>query len=172
MNETFNSAQRISMQIMYTSGVKYFCSVAVKTRDKGRARTRSYNKSAYTQRKIRKATWQHKHAAKNFDYTTIADRRSVGVTTFTPLVWWKLVYERSTFPLTTTTTNTTLIFLEIYSISSNKKTLIIYMKFMLLSPTIITFWASFYHTPYVLNYSRTGLTCILTLELHTWKSVL
>ena len=34
----------------------------------------SYDKSPYTDRKIQKATWQHKNATKNFDYTTIADR--------------------------------------------------------------------------------------------------
>ena len=31
-------------------------------------------KSPYTHRTIQKATWQHKNATKNFDYTTIADR--------------------------------------------------------------------------------------------------
>ena len=34
--------------------------------------TRSYDKSPYTPRKIQKATWQHKTATKNFDYTTFA----------------------------------------------------------------------------------------------------
>ena len=38
--------------------------------------------------KIQKATWQHKNVTKNFDYTTIADRRSVGVTTATQLMWY------------------------------------------------------------------------------------
>ena len=43
-------------------------------REKYRNRTQSYDKSPYTDRKIQKATWQHKNAIKNFDYTTIADR--------------------------------------------------------------------------------------------------
>ena len=42
--------------------------------DKRRDLTQSYNKSPYTDRKIQKATWQHKNATKNFDYTIIADR--------------------------------------------------------------------------------------------------
>ena len=41
---------------------------------KGRDLTQSYDKSPHTDRKIQKATWQHKNATKNFDYTTIADR--------------------------------------------------------------------------------------------------
>ena len=44
------------------------------TREKGRDLTQSYDKNPYTHRKIQKATWQHKNATKNFDYTTIADR--------------------------------------------------------------------------------------------------
>ena len=43
-------------------------------REKGRYPTQSYDKSSYTDRKIQKATLQHKNATKNFDYTTIADR--------------------------------------------------------------------------------------------------
>ena len=42
--------------------------------EKGRDQTQSYDKSPYTDRKIQKATWQHKNATKNFDITTIADR--------------------------------------------------------------------------------------------------
>ena len=42
--------------------------------EKGRDLTQSYDKSPYTDRKIQKATWQHKNATKNFDYTTIGDR--------------------------------------------------------------------------------------------------
>ena len=42
-------------------------------RGKGGAQTQ-YEKSPYTDRKVQKATWQHKTATKNFDYTTIADR--------------------------------------------------------------------------------------------------
>ena len=34
----------------------------------------SCDKNPYTHRTIQKATWQHKNATKNFDYTTIADR--------------------------------------------------------------------------------------------------
>ena len=41
---------------------------------KGRDLTQSHDKSPYTDRKIQKATWQHKNANKTFDYTTIADR--------------------------------------------------------------------------------------------------
>ena len=43
-------------------------------REKGRDLTQSYAKSPYTHRTIQKASWQHKNATKNFDYTTIADR--------------------------------------------------------------------------------------------------
>ena len=43
-------------------------------REKGRDLTKSYDKSPFTHRTLRKATWQHKNATKNFDYTTIADR--------------------------------------------------------------------------------------------------
>ena len=43
-------------------------------RDKGRDLTQSYDKSPYTDKKIKKATWRHKNAPKNFDYTKIADR--------------------------------------------------------------------------------------------------
>ena len=35
---------------------------------------KSYDKSPFTHRKIQKATWQHKNATKNFDYTTLADQ--------------------------------------------------------------------------------------------------
>ena len=52
----------------------------------------------------KKATWQHKNATKNFDYTTIADRlRTVSWSNSShPTGVVKPVYERSTFPLTTT----------------------------------------------------------------------
>ena len=43
-------------------------------KEKGRDLAHSYDKSPYTDRKIQKATFQHKKATKNFDYTTIADR--------------------------------------------------------------------------------------------------
>ena len=43
-------------------------------REKGRDLTQSYDKIPYTDRKIQKATGQHKNATKNVDYTTIADR--------------------------------------------------------------------------------------------------
>ena len=36
--------------------------------------TQSYDKSPYTHRQIQNATWQHKNATNNLDYTTIADR--------------------------------------------------------------------------------------------------
>ena len=42
--------------------------------EKGRDLTQSYDKSPYTDTKIQKATWKHRNATKNFDYTTIADR--------------------------------------------------------------------------------------------------
>ena len=64
--------------------------------------TQSYDKSPYTNRKIQKATWQHKNATKNFDYTKIADRlRTVSWSNNShPTGVIKPVYERSTFPLT------------------------------------------------------------------------
>ena len=40
-----------------------------------------------------------KKATKNFDYTTIADRRSFGVTAVNPTGVVKPVYVRTTFPL-------------------------------------------------------------------------
>ena len=43
-------------------------------REKGSDLTQSCDKSPYTGRKIQRATWQHKNATKNFDYTTIVDR--------------------------------------------------------------------------------------------------
>ena len=42
--------------------------------EKGRDLTQSYDKRPYTQKKIQKATWQHKKRNQNFGYTTIADR--------------------------------------------------------------------------------------------------
>ena len=59
-------------------------------REKGRDLTQSYDKSPHTDRKIQKATWQHK---KNATKTSITQRlrtdlgRSVGVTIATQLVW-------------------------------------------------------------------------------------
>ena len=43
-------------------------------REKGRYPTQSCDKNPYTHRTIQEATWQHKNATKNFDYTTIAGR--------------------------------------------------------------------------------------------------
>ena len=56
----------------------------------------------YTHRKIQKATWQHKNATKNFDYTTIADRlRTVSWgNDSNPTGVIKAVYGIPTFPLT------------------------------------------------------------------------
>ena len=73
-------------------------------REKGRDLTQSCDKNPYTYRKIQKATWQHKKATKNFDYTTIADRlRTVSWSNSShPTGVVEPVYERSTFPLTTT----------------------------------------------------------------------
>ena len=60
-----------------------------------------YDKSPYTYRKIQKATWQHKNATKNFDYTTIADRlRTVSWGNDShPTGGVKPVYGIPTFPL-------------------------------------------------------------------------
>ena len=71
---------------------------------KGKDLTQSCDKNPYTHRKIQKATWQHKNATKNFDYTTIADRlRTVSWSNSShPTGVVKPVYERSTFPLTAT----------------------------------------------------------------------
>ena len=76
----------------------------VKAREKGRDLTQSCDKNPYTNRTIQKATWQHKNATKNFDYTTIADRlRTVSWSNSShPTGVVKPVYERSTFPLTAT----------------------------------------------------------------------
>ena len=73
-------------------------------RKKGRDLTQSCDKNPYTHRIIQKATWQHKNATKNFDYTTIADRlRMVSWSNSShPTGVVKPVNERSTFPLTTT----------------------------------------------------------------------
>ena len=61
-------------------------------------------KSPYTHRQIQNATWQHKNATKNFDYTTIADRfRTVSWSNDShPTGIVKPVYEIPTFPLTAT----------------------------------------------------------------------
>ena len=71
-------------------------------REKGRDLTQSCDKNPYTHRTIQKATWQHKNATRNFDYTTIADRlRTVSWSNSShPTGVVKPVYERSTFPLT------------------------------------------------------------------------
>ena len=64
----------------------------------------SYAKNSYTVRKIQKATWQHKNATKNFDYTTIAGRlRTVTWGNDSPPPSTgevKPVYGIPTFPLT------------------------------------------------------------------------
>ena len=72
--------------------------------EKGRDLTQSCDKNPYTHRTIQKATWQHKNATKNFDYTTIADRlRTVSWSNSShPTGVVKPVYERSTFPQTAT----------------------------------------------------------------------
>ena len=62
------------MWVTFTQA-QYQINLSVKlAREKGRDLTQSYDKSPYTDRKIQKATWQHKNDTKNFDYTTIADR--------------------------------------------------------------------------------------------------
>ena len=70
--------------------------------EKGRDLTQSYDESPYTDRKIQKATWQHKNATKSFDYTTIADRlRTVSWGNDShPNGVVKPVYGITTFPLT------------------------------------------------------------------------
>ena len=63
------------MEVWSWSSLQILVSVvSLISREKGRDLTQSYDKSPYTHRKIQKATWQHKKATKNFDYTTIADR--------------------------------------------------------------------------------------------------
>ena len=76
--------------------------IHVSKREKGRDLTQACDKNPYTHRTIQKATWQHKNATKNFDYTTIADRlRTVSWSSSShPTGVVKPVYERSTFPLT------------------------------------------------------------------------
>ena len=63
-----------------------------------------YDKSPYTKRNVKMEKWQHKQHHKKFDYTAIADRlRTVSWSNYshqTGMV--KPVYERPTFPLTTT----------------------------------------------------------------------
>ena len=58
------------------SWLNYSCCTNIKLKkhsEKGGDLTQSYDKSPYTDRKIQNATWKHKNATKNFDYTTIAD---------------------------------------------------------------------------------------------------
>ena len=72
------------------------------SREKGRDLAQSYDKNPYIDRKIQKATWQHKNAKINFDYTTIADRLwmvSWGNESH-PTGVVKPVYGIPTFPLT------------------------------------------------------------------------
>ena len=73
-------------------------------REKGRDLTQSYDKSPFTHRKIQKTTWKNKHATKNFDYTTTADRlRTVSWSNSGhPTGVVKPVNDRSNFPLTAT----------------------------------------------------------------------
>ena len=75
---------------------------ADKAREKGRDLTQFCDINPYTHKTIQKATWQHKNATKNFDYTTIADRlRTVSWSNSShPTGVVKPVYERSTFPPT------------------------------------------------------------------------
>ena len=57
-------------------------------------------KVPYTDKKIKKATWQHKNPTKTFDYTTIADRlRTVSLGNDShPTGVIKPVYGIPTFP--------------------------------------------------------------------------
>ena len=52
-------------------GALFIASFAAVSREKGRDLTQSCDKKPYTHRSIQKATWEHKNATKNFDYTTI-----------------------------------------------------------------------------------------------------
>ena len=63
--------------------------------------TQSYDKSPFTNRKLKRATWQHKNAAKIYDYTTIADRLKTVSWSHNnhPTGMVKPAYERSIFPL-------------------------------------------------------------------------
>ena len=74
----------------------------IDTSEKGRDLTQFYDKNPYTDRTIQKATWKHKNATKNFDYTTIADRlRTVSWGNDShPTGVVKPVYGIRTFPLT------------------------------------------------------------------------
>ena len=47
---------------------------ASKLKEKGRDLTPSYDKSPYTNKNVKRATWQHKDVTKKFDYTAIVDR--------------------------------------------------------------------------------------------------
>ena len=73
-------------------------------REKVRYLTQSYDKSAYTHSKSKKQRDNIKNATKNFDYTTIADRLGMVSWNYSSNLTGvvKPVYERSTFPLTTT----------------------------------------------------------------------
>ena len=88
-----------SHALIYTRYVNYTYII-----EKGRDLTQSCDKNPYIHRTIQKATWQHKNATKNFDYTTIADRlRTVSWSNSShPTGVVKPVYGRPTFPLTTT----------------------------------------------------------------------
>ena len=74
----------------------------VHIRENERDLTQSYDKSPYTDRKIQKATWQHKNATINFDYSTFADRlRTVSWGNDShPTCVVKPVYGIPIFPLT------------------------------------------------------------------------
>ena len=102
--------QRIDL-LLYTVYIVYYSGICIQfiarlchIREKGRDLTQYCDKNPYTHRTIQKATRQHKNVTKNFDYTTIADRlRTVSWSNSShPTGVVKPVYERSTFPLTTT----------------------------------------------------------------------
>ena len=92
-----------NMWVTFTQ-IQYQINLSVKlARETGRDLTQSYDKSPNTDRKIQKATWQHKNDTTNFDYTTIADRlRTVSWGNDShPTGVVKPVYRIPTFPLTT-----------------------------------------------------------------------
>ena len=68
----------LSAHLRYIEVIVNVKLISLKQREKGRDLTQSCDKIPYTNRKVQKATWQHKNVSKNFDYTTTADRlRSV-----------------------------------------------------------------------------------------------
>ena len=51
-----------------------FVSIAELSNEKGRDLTKSYDKSPYTNRNVKRAKWQHKQRNKKVEYRAVADR--------------------------------------------------------------------------------------------------